>query len=616
MAMRKRQPHSFRARGVTDAIDGSGVFPGAMKQLVNLIPDPNQGNLFVPRPASVQLSNFAGFNTPAALSALLIVGDFAYGMIASARNAGKDEPFIYNLATGAFVTIANVTAGNCPTSPSTSGDWVPPTMAMTTGGRVMITHPGYDGVTNFIGWLDVSSFSLGTLTGSTHSSTLIDTMSSSPILAGVQPGMKIAGAGIPANTYVVSLTATSITLSQAATATAAGVALTFTGGTPAAPLYGAGNVNGNPFTSVPLAVALFNTRAWYAVSNYAVYSDLLNPTQVSAASQALRIGDNLPITALAGLPLTSQVNGGTLQSLIAFKGAQSYVQITGDAALNTLQANTVAGSVGTLAPNTLCPTPQGLAFISIDGLRIIGLDGVEKPAIGNKGQGINVPFTQAVNASRMSAAYNNHVVRTTVQNPFASGSQYQEYWYDMDMGIWTGPHTSTTTLVEAYFGDVSGVGNFIHTLQGVNAKLFTSYSEPTTTSSYTENSVGLTWVWQSTLTPDNEEGVMNALGAQSTIACQLPTGEVISVLLTDENGNLLDTETVNGPSASGTIWGSSNWGALPWGYSTQAFQQVAIDWNQPNIFKQMTVQMNGASMGGLKLGDLRFDVQPLRYMIP
>jgi len=56
-----------------------------------------------------------------------------------------------------FVTITGVTSGNVPASPSTTGDWVPPTIAAI-GKKLIITHPGFSGSgSNFFGVLDVTN---------------------------------------------------------------------------------------------------------------------------------------------------------------------------------------------------------------------------------------------------------------------------------------------------------------------------------------------------------------------------------------------------------------------------------------------------------------------------
>ena len=58
---------------------------------------------------------------------MFIQGNIVFGMIASARNTGHDEPFAYNLITQAFITVSGITSGNTPISPATTGDWTPPT---------------------------------------------------------------------------------------------------------------------------------------------------------------------------------------------------------------------------------------------------------------------------------------------------------------------------------------------------------------------------------------------------------------------------------------------------------------------------------------------------------
>lgn len=613
MALHNAAPMAWQAQGCSDAADSSLAFDGAMAALTNLIPNPAMAGTLVPRPADVQLSNFSGFTTPAQVEALLVIGDLAWGLVASARFVGKSEPFCYDLVNGVFLTIANVTAANCPATLASGGEWVPPCMAQITNGRIMITDVGYDGVTNFLGWIDTSSASITTLTGTTHTSTLIDTLSSNPINAGYQVGMKVAGAGIPANTYIVKMDAASITLSQATTASAAGVALTVTGGSPAAPLYGAGNLNGNPLVGVTTCVSGYSGRAWYGYKNYAIYSDTLNPTQVTAAAQALQIGDSLPVTALAGLPLTSQVNGGTLQSLIVFKGAGPFTQVTGDAALTTLATNQVNGSVGTLSPNSIVATPAGLTYIAPDGLRTLGLDGVVRPPVGTKGRGVARLFQLAQAPSRICAAYNDQVIRISSPNPLVAGTPTQEWWYHLDMDKWTGPHSFPAAQIEPYFG--TACGPFVKAPSSLNATLFNSYVETPLSPTYTENGVVLTWNWLTLLTPDNGAGAMNNVGPQGTLATALPGGAALTIALMDETGAALDTVALSGSVAGANNWNAFNWGTGVWGYTVAPYQQVAVNWTKPEVFKQAQIQINGAAQQGLVLGPLRGFVQTLGYDI-
>jgi hypothetical protein len=151
---RDSKPIAWRPKGISDTLDASQAFSGAMSALQNLIPDPTTRGLWQCRPASISLSAFSGFTTPGFVSLLKVIGNFAYGMIATGRNAGHDEPFVYDLLTNAFVTISGVTAGNTPTSPNTTGAWVPPTAALI-GSKLIITHPGFNGVNGYVGILNI-----------------------------------------------------------------------------------------------------------------------------------------------------------------------------------------------------------------------------------------------------------------------------------------------------------------------------------------------------------------------------------------------------------------------------------------------------------------------------
>lgn len=608
MPIRGAQSLTFKASGLSDTPDATNTFPGAMSSLKDLIPNPRVRNQFIPRPASTQITNFAGFTTPGQGEGEIVIGNRVYGMIATGRFAGHSEPFCYDLAAGAFVTIAGPTAANTPTSQPTSGDWTPVTMAMV-GNRIMITHPGYNGVTTFVGWIDIRGFTSAGKTGDTHTSTLVDALSANPITTGWQVGDRITGAGIPANTFIVSLTATSVTLSQAATATAAGVALTVTSGTRAAPVYGAGQTNTNALAAIPTAVAQFNGRAYYAVNNTLQYSDALLPLTITNATQALTLGDDVAINAIIGLPLGNQVIGGVLQSLIAFKGAGSYYQVTGDQATSDLKVDVVNGSVGTLSPLSLAPTPKGVAYVAPDGLRFINLDATSSDPIGNNGGGINVPFTYAVSPTRTAAAFNENLLRISVQNGFAEGQPFEEYWFDMNLGIFTGPHSFPAGLIASYRGAGSYFVMFAH---GIDGKMWASRTKVDASSTYTENAVAMSWIWQTSLMPDNDAMAANQI-IQSNLGMTLPASQSITILPLDEGGVTLDTISVAGSGMSGAIWNSFLWGTGIWGGTVTPYREYLLPWHVPLVFKQMMVRIVGQSQSGFSIGNFYTDYQITGY---
>ena len=128
-----------------------------MALLQNLIPDPTTKNLWQCRPAAISLTTFVagGFNTPTFISCMKVIGNRIYGMVSTARNAGHDEPFLYDIPTAAFVAITGVTAANTPVSPLTSGAWNPPSLDLI-GSKIIVAHPGYTGASGaFFGVMNI-----------------------------------------------------------------------------------------------------------------------------------------------------------------------------------------------------------------------------------------------------------------------------------------------------------------------------------------------------------------------------------------------------------------------------------------------------------------------------
>jgi hypothetical protein len=646
-----------------------------MSSLSNLIPDPSTADVWVCRPAAVSKHVFGGFSSPGFQSGMLVVGDIEYGMIASARNAGKDEPYAYNLSTGAFLTVSGIINGNTPTSPATSGDWVPPILAQV-GNRIVVCHPGFPGGATKFGWFDVSgftslpvgnstigsavitgnpsisgiqpgmtitstSFAAGTtvvstatvsvtLTGNTHSSTLLDNL---PNITNLAIGQTVTGQGIPSGTTIAAFPGggTSVTLSQAATSTLAGISVSFggatitastnaganttgvnfalAGGTKTAPQWGAGDTNINNLVSVPLGVAQFNGRAYFALGpNGIQYSDSGFACQISNNPnvQALLPNNGLSVTAIGPLQLTS-LTGGIVQSLIAFQGAAVMQQITGDPTTANLAMNSLPVATGTLAPLSIASCALGLAFIAPDGLRIIDFSARVSDPVGAAGAGVVVPFQFAVNPSRICAASNGKTIRISVINGRLSVSQTQEYWLDLVRKSWSGPHTFPASLIQSWGS------TFVMTASGINAKTWQSDSEASLTSTYTENGTLLSWTSRTVLLPDNASGAMNAM-VESTVAVALGAGFDATVLAADENGNVLDQVTIKG-GGTPAIWDTGVWNTMIWDGQSLPLQQRAIPWHQPIVFKQASIQVSAFSDYSVRAGNLYMRHEILGYQI-
>lgn len=151
----KLQPMRFTPRGLVDAYDATDKFPGACTSLANLIFDQSNPELVIARPGVVSLTSFPGFVAPAVVSVQVTIGTVVYGMIGSGLNSGKDQPFAYDIAAGAFIAVAGITNANSPTTQSASGPWTPPDMAAV-GAYVIVTHPGFPGGATKFGWFDLT----------------------------------------------------------------------------------------------------------------------------------------------------------------------------------------------------------------------------------------------------------------------------------------------------------------------------------------------------------------------------------------------------------------------------------------------------------------------------
>lgn len=538
MGLRQATPVNFSPAGLSDTLDGSSSFAGACASLANLIPDPSTKNLWQCRPAAIQTTAFAGFSSPGFVSVQIILGTKVYGMIASARNAGHDEPFAYDLVSQTFSTISGITSGNTPISPATTGDWAPPTMDLI-GVNLVVTHPGFTGSGGVMfGWFDITDLTAIVWHGGNTATTLLP---------------------VP-----------------------------------------------------PVAVKQFFNRAYFLVNpstgNPAAYfTDVLTLT-ITDPTHIITFGDNVKLTAVGALPLNSQLTGGTIQSLIIFKGAAQMWQITGDAALtgNPLNVNSMNIATGTNAPNTICPTSKGLAFIAPDGLRLVSFSGTISDPIGDAGGGITVPFIYAITPSRMAAACSGKVFRASVQNGNASGSPWQEYWFDIPRGCWSGPHSFPASTIDAYNN------TFIMAPVGVTGKLFQSDSAQSSTSTYVENGTQLANTWQSSLLPDTNQMCENAM-VETTVYIALVAGNPVTGSALDQNGSILDAVTLQATGGV-TLWGGFLWGQALWLGAQNALFPRQLKWHIPIVFRRLALMIQCASGSGYKIGQAHLRYQMLGYL--
>jgi len=557
MTVRNAVPVSWFPKSLSNCVDSTPVFPGAMLTLQNLIPDVSTKDVWQCRPAAQQLVDFSltggqfsnafssafalGLTGPGAfISCLKVVGNRAYGMIASTSvYPGKDVPFSYNLVNGMFDPITGETANNLPISPNTSGAWTPPT-ADVIGTKLIITHPGFNTLNGYFGILDISD--------------------------------------------------------------------------PTAPVWSSGNTATTALAAVPVAVKQFNQRAWYLVNPStgqpgAYFSDVLDPLTITDPTHILTFDDNVPLTALGALPLSNQL-GGVIQALIVFKGTSNMYQVTGDAALTNspLTRNALNIATGTLAPNSICSTPKGLMFMAPDGMRLIDFNAVVSDPIGIEGMGMTMPFQFSVVPSRVAAACNLSVVRISTQDGSDPGNPFEEYWYDMGRSRWSGPHTFPASLIQPY------TNTFIMAPHGVISKLFQSDAVQSATSTFVENGVQMSFVFTTSLLPNTGRIAENYI-SEATVDMALVSGVSYPINVLDPQFTVLDSTSVISALASGAVWGSFTWGSATWGSAASHMAPRKVNFTKPIVTDQMYFQVNGACAQAIKIGKLYFRYSPLGYLV-
>lgn len=524
MAIRNAKPVRFTPKGLCDAFDATDAFAGACQLLSNLVFDQGNPEIIVARPGvGSAMTTFGTFTSPTFVSVYIVVGTVVYGMVSTTRNAGNDEPFAYNLLTNSFVTISGVTAGNTPTSPSTSGPWTPPTMSVV-GTSIIVTHPGFSGSgSNFFGVINISN--------------------------------------------------------------------------PAAPAWSSSNLATNALPGVPTAVANFNNRAWYAVGNVAYFSDALAPTTRTNASQSVTVGDTTPITAFSGLPVQT-TSAGVIGALVAFKQSQVW-QITGDTTTNNLALNYISLTTGCIAPRSVVQGPFGIFFAGIDAPYILNFLGTLVPLSSRPGTDfpadLQVPFQNATQPSRISAAFAGNIYRVCVPTLIQGQAQTNDYWYDIRRKRWTGPHTFVYDCA-AQYGEAFVLSGSSH-----GAALFVSNTIPTSNSVYQDSGSSFLCHLQSSNFP--KTGHMQQIQVVESTIELASTGAVVNFNLTalDDQENTLATTYIQ-TNSSGATWGSFLWGGANWSSNGSIPHVFGIPWPKALVFQKMSIDVSMTPVNKTQIG--------------
>ena len=614
MAIRREYPVAFTARGLTDAWDASRAFEGACTSLQNLTFDQSNPDLMTCRPGvGSPLTTFSSFTGATGITVFAIIGNICYGLISTTRLGSKDEPFAYNLVNNSFLTITGTLSTNLPTTQVTTGDWVPPTIAVV-GNNIIFTHPGFNGNVQTGTFTASISGSLLTVTaagtaGTAGSLHLGANISGTSIVAGTSINGFVSGVEGGAGVYTLNTTYASPVASETMTAVSGNYFGILNLNNPVSPAWFSSNTGVFSLPSVPIAVTNFNNRAYFACSNQAFYSDTLQPTSMGTAGQALTVGDTTNITGFSGLPIQTSTTG-VISALMVFKSFQVW-QITGDASIasNPLSQNFLSLNVGCTSPRSICQTPAGLFFIGIDGPYYISSLGQVLPLTKDANkltQDVQRPFQNIINPSRASACFSGAIYRICITTLINGVSQQADYWFDVTVRRWTGPHTFGYDMCFQY------ANYFIISNQSIGASLYSSHYIPNTTSVYLDNTTPITINLQSSFLPKtqniNVKQIVVSTIELSNVAYNLQynitaLGEQYQIL---NNANISSSNNVLTWGQSGATWGQYG---VTWSSGLNSPSTFTIPWTAPIVFKKISLLITATSSYNLEIGTVFFKYQ-------
>jgi hypothetical protein len=374
--------------------------------------------------------------------------------------------------------------------------------------------------------------------------------------------------------------------------------------TPTSPSWNAGNTATNGLPSVPQAVQTFNNRTYFMCGNLAYYTDTL-ALNMTNSNQSLSIGDYTSVTAFAPLPL-STTSQGVIQGLLAFK-LNSIYQITGDVATMNLGLNQISPSVGTAAPRTVVPTPEGVAFMAVDGIRIVNFFS----ELSEPNKDLAVPFIYAVTPSRACAGFNSDTYRICVENGAKVGSPFEDYWFHISRKTWTGPHSFNYDLALPYGNDFVLASNS-RIASAWQSFVVQGHNNQGTT--FVENGTALTWVYATA--PMTDLGNIYANGnLRATVEIASPaSGQVYNFIAQDESGTGLAVGQIMLTVAQ-TIWGVFIWGVSKWGATVTGLLPLTIPWNQAVVFNRLAITASGPSALGFKISSFNLAYKRLKYLL-
>lgn len=385
---------------------------------------------------------------------------------------------------------------------------------------------------------------------------------------------------------------------------------------PASFVWSSQNTGTFPLTGVPTAVANFRNRAYFAVGNQVQYTDVLTLVRTNA-SQALTIGDNAPVNALAGLPVQT-TSSGVISSLTIFKLTQIW-QVTGDTVSGDLALNFISLTIGTSCPRSIAQAPSGLYFTSVtggpyvaDGLGVVRTlnHDFSPTALAD----LQVPFQNAQTPTRWCGSYVASIYRVCGQTALNGLLFTNDYWFDEHRRRWCGPHTFA-------YDCASAAGSYwVLSSAAIPGQLLKSESVKSLSSVFSDVTGPYNSVVQSSSFPKTGAMMMKQVAEAQIELGSSPNSVTYTINALDEVGVALNTGVIRiiAPGSGAPTWGGGGlWGGagLVWTSSqTGPPQTYAVPWTEPLVFNKMSLQVFATANANFQVGAFFARYQGTGYM--
>lgn len=514
-----------------------------------------------------QLTNTSVGTQIGNISALYVLGSRVYGM-ALGNNAGNyfDAPFCYDFDSGAFITISGMTTSNVPNSTgypngATSGgvvasDWTPPVMEQV-GSKIIVTHPGFAGTGNYIGWIDISSpatpsWSAGNLSGGGGLSFTVPPVS---VVQFNGRAYYAVGGSVTSNNIIFS-----------------------------------DSLNPTVCTNSTQVLTVGDNQPILGFGQIAY----ANTTSVGGIVQSILAFKKSSIAQITGDSSTSNLAVNVIKSGVGCRAPQTI-------------CNTPLG--------VMFLNGDGVRYIDNYGRVSNPL-----PSLRNPFANCNL-LSASCYPSTACAAYNSNMYRISLYTTDLLGNvSRQEFVFDLEFG-WHGAHiydagTKGIALICPYgSGFLMSTRNIYPTSADKNStEVMQTILDPGPLDTFVENGTTLTWEMQSCtieddapmMTKELQEATLlynpgNAAGNITVTATPSPTG-----VSTAANQTSPASATMS-YSAPGSLWGTAVWGAFQWGgASLTSLTDSTVPFPDPITYKTLQVKLTGSAALSQRIGAFNY----------